>query len=160
VEAVRFHDPQPHHALAGLLIAASLVAGCGGEAQHPHRAAANPCPPAPGPLSAKAPDTTCRYAVGDGRVAVTFDRAPQAYFRWIRAQVERQQTATMWSHTPSQAPHPVAHVGAGAFWVRGPRELVATDRHELLTVRVLRAPAGTTSRALATTVARRILRAG
>jgi hypothetical protein len=151
---VRFHDPQSLVALAGLL----TLAGCGAS-QHQapkHRAA---CPPAPGPLLTRAPTaTTCRYAVGPARVQVTFDSAPQAFFRWSRAQVERWQAAAGWSHTPSQAPHDVAHVGAGAFWVSGPRELVATDRKQIVTVRVLRDAGSAPPRALAVRVARAALR--
>jgi hypothetical protein len=158
VEAVRLDRRESHHALAGLLILlASLAAGCGGEAS-PH-ASRSPCPPAPGPLPSRAPTvTTCRYAVGAARVQIIFDSAPQAWFRWNRAQVERWQAAAGWSHTPSQEPRVVGHVGAGAFWVTGPRELVATDRRRIVTVRVLRASGSTRPRALAVDVARAALR--
>jgi hypothetical protein len=49
----------------------------------------------------------------------------------------------------------VSGVGEGAFWVRGPRELVATDGRRLITVRVLHAEHD--ARATAITVARAAL---
>jgi hypothetical protein len=55
--------------------------------------------------------------------------------------VERTQTAVEWASIPSQQPRDVSGVGMGAFWVLAPRELVASDGRELLTVRVL-APSG------------------
>lgn len=80
---------------------------------------------------------TCLYASRSARVRVTLDDLPQAWRRWDRAQVERTQTAVEWSDHPSQQPQSVSGIGAGAFWVRQPRELVASDGRRLLTVRVL-----------------------
>jgi hypothetical protein len=88
---------------------------------------------------------------------VIVDSAPQASFRWIRAEVERQQTATMWSNTPAQAPREVSGVGARAFWVVASRELVATDRHRIVTVRVLHGARSLGARGLAIAVARAAL---
>jgi hypothetical protein len=101
--------------------------------------------------------TRCRYAVGTTRVRVDVDTAPQAAFRWTRAQVERWQTAAGWSHTPGQQPRNVDHVGAGAFWVATPRELVATDRRRIVTVRVVHDAGAVAPRALAVSVARAAL---
>jgi hypothetical protein len=91
-------------------------------------------------------------------VTVMVDAAPQAWFRWNRAQVERWQTSSGWSHTPSQMPRQVDHVGAGAFWVRASAELVATDRRRIVTVRVVHGTAGAAPRPLAVRVARAALR--
>jgi hypothetical protein len=134
--------------LALAVSAAFAVAGCGGTV---HRAAASPCSPrvtaAAGPharadvVSRDFELVTCRYASSTEAVRVTVDTAPQAWVRWQRAQVERTQTAVEWANVPSQQPRNVTGVGLGAFWVLAPRELVASDGHELLTVRVL-APSG------------------
>ena len=152
---------------------AGLLAGCGGASrdEHPHARAA--CPPGPGTALARVAGTasaqasaperapgaaTCRYTAGPARVSVAVDSAPQAFFRYNRAQVERWQTAAGWANTPSQQPKVVAHVGAGAFWVSATRELVATDKRRIVTVRVLRDPRGTRPRAVAISVARAALR--
>ena len=86
---------------------------------------------------------------------MTVDTAPQAWVRWQRAQVERTQTTAEWAHLPDQQPRPVSGVGGGAFWVRGSRELVASDGQRLVTVRVLRPVRG--ARAGAIRVARAAL---
>ena len=136
-----------------------LAAGCGGSS------AAPVATPRPAPCSAQVaavaghaalvsrqPDiVTCVYG---GAVRVIADSAPQALVRWQRAEVERTQTTTEWADIPDQQPRMVGGVGMGAFWVRGPRELVATDGRRLITVRVLhRRP----SRATAIRVARAAL---
>ena len=153
----------------GLLLLAGLPAGCGGAAD---RAETPRCPAGPGSalaravgaprVAASAPERSpgfaaCRYAAGRTRISIAVDSAPQAFRRWSNSQVERWQVAVGWSHTPSQAPRVVSHVGAGAFWVSGPRELVATDRRRIVTVRVVRA-AGAPPRALAVGVAKAALR--
>jgi hypothetical protein len=142
---------------------ALVAAGCGGAA---HAPAAGPCSPrvtaAAGPharagvVSRDFELVTCRYVSGTESVRVTVDTAPQAWVRWQRAQVERTQTAVEWANIPSQRPRNVTGVGMGAFWVQAPRELVASDGRELLTVRVL-APSGA---AAARQTAIRVARAG
>lgn len=133
-------------------LAAVAIAGCGGgggDAAPP--AAKRPADPCSARMTAAAgagahaslvsrePDVvTCRYAGGAGSFRVTVDTAPQAWFRWQRGQVERIQTASEWAHTPAQQARDVPGVGGGAFWVRGPRELVTSDGKLLLTVRVER----------------------
>ncbi len=97
---------------------------------------------------------TCRYASSAARAQVSFDDLPQAWRRWQRAQVERVQTAVEWSNTPAQRPEDVHDVGAGAFWVRAPRELVASDGQRLLTVRVLVPRDPSAARRVAVRVAR------
>ena len=183
MEGVQLEDRQPVAAVAGLLtprralaawvLLAGLLAGCGSASHDGSASRQEPCPPAPGAALARAAGTaratasapersyaaaTCRYAAGPARVTVAVDTAPQAYRRWLRGQVERWQAAVGWSHTPSQAPRNVAHVGAGAFWVSGSRELVATDRRRIVTVRVVRDAAGAPPRAVAVSVARAALR--
>ena len=96
---------------------------------------------------------TCRYTSPTAAVRVTVDTAPQAWLRWQDTQVERTQTAVEWANIPSQRPRNVSGVGMGAFWVRAPRELVASDGHELLTVRVLM-PSGAAAERTAIHVAR------
>ena len=96
---------------------------------------------------------TCLYAAGASRVTLVVDRNPQAWRRWTAAQVERTQATMEWAHTPSQAPHDVAGVGAGAFWVTGPRLLIASDGQRLVTVTVRRPAAQAAARALAKRVA-------
>jgi hypothetical protein len=126
-----------------LALALVVLTGCGGS----HAAApARPKPKAPcdgrvaavaGPaaLVSRDPDiVTCVYG---GAVRVIVDSAPQALLRWQRAQVERTQTTAEWAHIPDQQPRMVNGVGMGAFWVSGPRELVASDGRRLVTVRVL-----------------------
>jgi hypothetical protein len=147
-------------------LAALVVAGCGGSDQAPpaRRPPAPPCSPrvtaAAGPgaharvLSREPQLVTCQYESAGGSFRVTVDTLPQAWFRWERAQVERTQTASEWSHTPAQQARDVQGVGGGAFWVRGPRELVASDGQRLVTVRVLRPKAGADARRAAIRVAR------
>ncbi len=120
------------------------VAGCGGSSAAP-AARPKPAPPCSARVAAVAghaklvsrdPDiVTCVYG---GAVRVIADSAPQALVRWQRAEVERTQTTTEWADIPAQQPRMVSGVGMGAFWVRGPRELVASDGRRLVTVRVLR----------------------
>jgi hypothetical protein len=131
-------------------LATLAVAGCGGPAKP------DPCSPrvaavaGHGSLISSDPDiVTCVYG---GAVRVVVDSAPQALVRWQRAEVERTQTTSEWARIPDQQPQLVGGVGEGAFWVRGPRELVATDGRRLVTVRVLRG-----SRATAIRVARAAL---
>jgi hypothetical protein len=149
----------------GLGLAALVVAGCGGsEASPARRPPAQPCSPrltaAAGPsaharvLSREPQLVTCQYESAAGAFRVTVDTLPQAWFRWERAQVERTQTASEWSHTPAQQARDVHGVGGGAFWVRGPRELVASDGQRLVTVRVLRPTAAADARRAAIRVAR------
>jgi hypothetical protein len=88
---------------------------------------------------------------------VITDSAPQALPRWQRAEVERTQTTAEWADIPAQQPRMVSGVGMGAFWVRGPRELVASDGCRLVTVRILR-PAHA-ARATAIRVVRAVLAA-
>jgi hypothetical protein len=146
-------------------LAALAAAGCGGAVQAaPARHAARPCSPrmaaaagvgAHTRVGSREPDViTCRYQAAGREVRVTVDTAPQAWLRWERAQVERQQNASEWSDTPSQKPREVAGVGGGAFWVRAPRELVTSDGRRLLTVRVLRPAAAQPARRAAIGVAR------
>jgi hypothetical protein len=150
-------------------VVALVVAGCGGGEDPAPRAPARK-PPAPtcspkltaaaGPgaharaLSSEPDLVTCQYDSAGGSFRVTVDKLPQAWFRWSRAQVERTQTAAEWSHTPAQQARDVHGVGGGAFWVSGPRELVASDGQRLVTVRVLRPKAGTKARRAAIRVAR------
>ncbi|WP_037502534.1 hypothetical protein [Solirubrobacter soli] len=144
-----------------VLVLCLAVAGCGGSAAAP---AARPKPPPPcsprvaavagAPrLVARDPDiVTCEYG---GAVKVIVDSAPQALVRWQRAEVERTQTTSEWANIPDQQARMVSGVGMGAFWVRGPRELVASDGRRLVTVRVLHA--GKSARATAIRVARAAL---
>jgi hypothetical protein len=143
---------------AGLAVLA--LAGCGGGAAP--RAVAPKPPPCSARVAAVAgaahlvardPDiVTCVYG---GAVRVITDSAPQALVRWQRAEVERTQTTAEWANIPAQQAHMVSGVGEGAFWVRGPRELVATDGRRLITVRVLHAEHD--ARATAITVAQAAL---
>jgi hypothetical protein len=157
-------------------LAALAFAGCGGggdspapPAKHTHAAQpakkpADPC--SPRMTAAAGPDAharvvatdldvvTCRYAGDRGTFKVTVDTAPQAWWRWQRAQVERLQTTAEWARTPAQQPRNVPGVGGGAFWVRAPRELVTSDGKRLLTVRVLRPRQATAARRAAIKVAR------
>jgi hypothetical protein len=152
--------------LAGL-----ALAGCGGGDSAPPPAkpthAAKPADPcsakmttAAGPgaharVVATDPDVvTCSYAGDRGTFRVTVDKAPQAWLRWERAQIERLQTTAEWARTPAQQPRNVPGVGGGAFWVRAPRELVTSDGKLLLTVRVLRPRQATAARRAAIEVAR------
>jgi hypothetical protein len=103
----------------------------------------------------KDPDlVTCEYVATGGRFRVTVDTAPQAWWRWQRAQVERTQTASEWANVPAQQARDVPGVGGGAFWVRAPRELVTSDGRLLLTVRVLRPATAAKARRAAIRVAR------
>jgi hypothetical protein len=154
--------------LLALGLAALAAVGCGGgdDARAPVRPPAkkSPCSPrmtaAAGAgaqarlVSAEPQLVTCLYTAGDGVFRVTVDTLPQAWFRWQRAQVERTQTASEWSHTPAQQARDVHGVGGGAFWVRGPRELVTSDGERLVTVRVLRPAADAKARRAAIRVAR------
>ena len=174
MEAVQFQRRHADVAGTGLLIlVASVAAGCGGASHDERPRTRAACPPEPGTALARATGvaraaasaadrsvdlTTCRYAAGATRVRVDVDTAPQAAFRWTRAQVERWQTAAGWSNTPSQQPRNVEHVGTGAFWVSATRELVATDRRRIVTVRVVRDPGDKRPRAVAVSVARAVLR--
>src|SRR3954454_6741421 len=129
--------------LAGL-----VLAGCGGDPAAPAKRPAAPCSArvtaaagsgSRASLVSREPGlVTCRFTGTGGTFRVTVDMLPQAWLRWERSQVERIQTATEWSHNPAQAAGDVPGVGGGAFWVRGPRELVASDGRRLLTVRVVR----------------------
>jgi hypothetical protein len=175
----RHPEPAKHRLLSHLprggasVALAGLLAGCGSASHNGPASTQEPCPPGPGAALARAAGAaravasapersvdvaTCRYAAGDARVRVVVDSAPQAAFRWSRAQVERWQAAAGWSHTPGQQPRNVDRVGAGAFWVATPRELVATDRRRIVTVRVVHAGGGGAPRALAISVARAALR--
>ncbi|MCW2968680.1 MAG: hypothetical protein JWM71_2452, partial [Solirubrobacteraceae bacterium] len=159
---MRLVRPQP-----AALLALGLLAGCGAghtRARTAHRSAApSRCPAkvtaAFGPgatarVAAHEPQLlTCVLAAGPRRVRVTFDDLPQAWNRWDRAEVERTQTAVEWAHTPGQEPQQVDHVGAGAFWVAKPRQLVASDGRRLLTVTVLGRTTGAAARRLATRIA-------
>jgi hypothetical protein len=150
-------------------LAAVALAGCGGsdDAASPAKPAKRPADPCSARMTAAAgagahaslvsrePDVvTCRYAGGAGSFRVTVDKAPQAWFRWQRGQVERIQTASEWAHTPAQRARDVPGVGGGAFWVRGPRELVTSDGRQLLTVRVERPHRDKVARRAAIKVAR------
>jgi hypothetical protein len=124
------------------LVLCLVAAGCGGQAP-PGRPRPAPCSPdvaavaGAAQLVSRDPDiVTCVYG---GAVRVIVDSAPQALARWQRAEVERTQTTAEWADIPAQQPRMVSGVGLGAFWVRGPRELVAGDGRRLVTVRVLRA---------------------
>lgn len=152
-------------------LTAIAIAGCGGgdaaQPARPTKSAAKPADPCSARMTAAAgpgaharvlasdPDVvTCRYAGDRGTFRVTVDSAPQAWFRWQRAQVERLQTTAEWARTPAQQPRDVPGVGGGAFWVRAPRELVTSDGKRLLTVRVLRPRQATAARRAAIRVAR------
>jgi hypothetical protein len=150
-------------------LAALVLAGCGGgddaaPATKPAKRPASPCsarmtaaagPAAHATVVSRQPDVvTCRYAGDAGTFRVTVDTAPQAWFRWQRGQVERIQTASEWAHTPEQQARDVPGVGGGAFWVRGPRELVTSDGKLLLTVRVERPHRDKVARLAAIKVAR------
>jgi hypothetical protein len=153
------------HRLLIAVAATAALAGCGSSA---HRTAATPpCPAKPAAALARAASApagsprlidragvvvTCMYSAGASRIRLVFDDAPQAWRRWNAAQVERTQATMEWAHTPSQAPHDVRGLGAGAFWVTGPRILVATDGRRLVTATVI-APA---SRAAARRLAARV----
>lgn len=168
---MRLDDDRADHAQHRLLIAlaaAGALAGCSGSGDTKPRTASPQCPAKPAAALARAAAApagaprlldragvvvTCMYSAGSTRIRLIVDDAPQAYRRWIRAQVERTQTAMEWSHTPRQAPHDVHGVGAGAFWVIGPRELVATDGRRLVTATVLAPPAVATARRLAGRIA-------
>ena len=138
-----------------------VLAGCGGgHAAAPARPERKPpCDARVAAVAGRAalvsrdPDiVTCVYG---GAVRVIVDSAPQALPRWQRAEVERTQTTTEWADIPAQQPRMVSGVGVGAFWVRGPRELVASDGRRLVTVRVLHASGS--ARATAIRVARAAL---
>jgi len=145
--------------LAGL-----AVTGCGGGTAAPAKRPAAPCSArmtaAAGPgsrasvVSREPGLVICRFTGTGGAFRVTVDTLPQAWLRWERAQVERIQTASEWSHNPAQAAGDVRGVGGGAFWVRGPRELVASDGRRLLTVRVVRPEGAAADRRAAIRVAR------
>jgi hypothetical protein len=142
-------------------LAALAAAGCGGHAAPPRPKQPDPCSArvaavaGHGALVSRDPDIiTCVYG---GAVRVVVDTAPQALLRWQRAEVERTQTTAEWARIPDQQPQMVDGVGQGAFWVRGPRELVAGDDRRLVTVRVLRP--STAARATAIRVARAVLAA-
>ena len=148
-----------------LLVAGGLwTGGCGGGDGRPERRAPGACaariaaaagPHARARVVTREPQlVTCVYRAAAGAFRVTVDTLPQAWFRWERAQVERTQTASEWSHTPAQQPRDVPGVGGGAFWVRGPRELVASDGRRLISVRVLRPVAARPARRAAVRVAR------
>jgi hypothetical protein len=149
--------------LLALAVVALAAGGCGGAASSARRPA-KPCSPriaaAAGSsarvrvLSRQPQLVTCLYAAAGGAFRVTVDTLPQAWVRWQRAQVERTQTASEWSHTPAQQPRDVRGVGGGAFWVRAPRELAASDGRRLITVRVLRPAATADARHAAIRVAR------
>jgi hypothetical protein len=152
--------------VAGLALV--LVAGCGNSAKPVARKTPRPAQPECSPKIAAAagpgakasvvsrePDlVTCRYTAAGRVVRVTVDTMPQAWFRWMRAQVERIQTAAEWAHVPSQQPRDVRGVGGGAFWVSAPRELVASDGKRLVTVRVVRPKAAAKARRAAIAVAK------
>jgi len=145
--------------------AAAMLAGCGAHATAParHAGAAPACPArvrsavggdAHARLVAHEPAlVTCTYTTPAVSVRMTFDDGPQAWFRWMRAQVERTQTSVEWSDTPGDRPRDVQGVGAGAFWVAAPRQLVASDGRRLLTVRVLRPRDPARARRLAARIA-------
>jgi hypothetical protein len=152
-------------------LAAIVITGCGGgdaaPPATPTQAAKRPAERCSARMTAAAgsaahallvsrePDVvTCRYTGDGGRFRVTVDTAPQAWRRWERGQVERIQTATEWAHTPDQQARDVPGVGGGAFWVRGPRELVTSDGKQLLTVRVERPQRDRVARRAAIKVAR------
>jgi hypothetical protein len=156
-------------------LAAVAFAGCGGgdnaappatptRAAQPARKPADPCSPRMTAAAGQGAHArvvatdldvvTCRYVGDRGTFKVTVDTAPQAWWRWQRAQVERLQTTAEWARTPAQQPRNVPGVGGGAFWVRAPRELVTSDGKLLLTVRVLRPREATAARRAAIKVAR------
>jgi hypothetical protein len=169
---VRLDDDRTDHAQHGLLIAvaaAVALAGCGGNgATTRTNAAAAPCPAKPAAALARAAGApagtprllhragvivTCTYTAGASRVRLVVDDAPQAWHRWQAALVERTQATMEWGHTPSLAPHDVHGVGAGAFWVNGPRLLIATDGRRLVTTTVLAPIARAAARRLASRIA-------
>jgi hypothetical protein len=145
--------------MRNVLVVCLVAAGCGGSTAAPARPKPAPCSArvaavaGAARLVARDPDiVTCVYG---GAVRVIVDSAPQALVRWQRAQVERTQTTAEWADIPDQQPRMVTGVGMGAFWVRGPRELVASDGRRLVTVRVLHA--SERARATAIRVARAAL---
>jgi hypothetical protein len=160
----------PVRYLVALLAALAVLAlaGCGGDDPAPRATARKAPAPVCSPrltaaagsgaharvVSREADLVTCQYDAAGGSFRVTVDTQPQAWFRWSRAQVERTQTASEWADTPAQQARNVSGVGGGAFWVRGPRELVASDGRRLVTVRVLRPKAGADARRAAIRVAR------
>jgi hypothetical protein len=147
-----------------LVLGTIAVAGCGGAAApRPAAKHASPCARmAAGAgagaharvVSAESELLTCQYTSQTSTLRVTVDTAPQAWLRWGRAQVERTQTTREWANIPAQQPHVVSGVGGGAFWVPGPRELVASDGQRLVTVRVLRPATNRVARRDAIRVAR------
>jgi hypothetical protein len=100
---------------------------------------------------------TCELTASGTDIRVLVDSAPQALVRWQRAEVERTQTTREWANIPAQQPRMVSGVGEGAFWVLGPRELVATDGRRLVTVRVLAPHTATKARRAAIGAARAAL---
>jgi hypothetical protein len=164
----------PIHMLPAVALTAIAVGGCGGggatkptpahaSASAPARRPASPCArmaAAAGSgararvVSHESELVTCQYTSSGSALRVMVDTAPQAWLRWQRAQVERTQTTREWANIPAQQPHLVSGVGGGAFWVPGPRELVASDGQRLLTVRVLRPKKGGAARRDAIRVAR------
>ncbi len=166
-DAIPLSSTLPEVRLLLIGLAALAIAGCGGGDDAAPPAVKRPADPCSARMTAAAgagahaslvsrePDVvTCRYAGGAGSFRVTVDKAPQAWFRWQRGQVERIQTASEWAHTPAQQARDVPGVGGGAFWVRGPRELVTSDGKLLLTVRVERPHRDKVARRAAIKVAR------
>jgi hypothetical protein len=143
--------------VSAVAVAATLLAGCGGSARHGTgpRAPAGACSQRVGPAVARAAGAqaapgrqvarepqlvTCVFAAGRARVRVVTDGLPQAYRRWVRAQVERWQNTAGWATHPKLVPQLVSGLGAGAFWVPGDRSVVATDGRSLVTATVVGAP--------------------
>jgi hypothetical protein len=165
------------------LVTVPLAAGCSGsgatapvsspQPSPPPRAAAAICPAAvgaavarslgnagaPSPPARATPDgpgvVTCGYRVGEQRVRVTIDRAPQAAARFSRTVVERGQVYD--ASDPRERPLQLDGVGVGADWIPAPRELLATASDRLVTVKLLGAGGSSDD---AATIARAALTSG
>jgi hypothetical protein len=148
-------------ARAGLLgvLMVVVAAGCGGAAERhgprcPAKVATALGPGARAKVAAvEVGQLTCVFATANARVRVSLDDNPQAWYRFKRAEVERFQATTADAHARAQQPVIVEGVGAGAFWVRATRELVASDGRRLLTVQVARPAALAAARRTAVRIA-------
>lgn len=136
-------------ASALMLLAAVVVAGCGGgdaprsKARHAgascSQAARSVVTQSSGAAAgARVAGTspgqvTCVYAAAQTRVKVQVDTNPQADFRFSRAVEERAQNAS-WTHMPRKAPVQIFGIARAADWFPADRELLVTDGRRLVSV--------------------------